>query len=323
MNDKLMELFESIKTYIDAKFASVKLPKDGKDGIDGIDGKDGISVSKEEIEELIAKEVQAITVPTPENGKDGKDGIDGKDGESVSLEEIEELIVSKVQAITVPTPENGKDGKDGKDGIDGKSVDIEELRALIIKEVSDIEIPEPIKGEKGEDGKDGKDGKDAVEINILDQLDEEKTYPFGVYASYNGGIIKSYRLTDPLKDRDDFQKCGWQIIVNGIASVQVKHLDDNSFSLEMVQTRGIVKEQFTLPIMVYKGVWEEAVYGKNESVTWGGSVWISETDNNRTKPGEEKSLWKLAVKKGRDGRDGLRGEKGDRGAQGKDGKNLN
>ncbi len=51
------------------------------------------------------------------------------------------------------------------------------------------------------------------------------------------------------------------------------------------------------------GIWTQSqTYPKGAGVTYGGSFWISQIDDNRSKPGKGNG-WRLSVKKGRDGND--------------------
>jgi hypothetical protein len=52
--------------------------------------------------------------------------------------------------------------------------------------------------------------------------------------------------------------------------------------------------------MEYKGVWKDQPYFKDDTVTYGGSLWVAMKDNPRGKPSTANSDWKLAVKKGND-----------------------
>lgn len=56
---------------------------------------------------------------------------------------------------------------------------------------------------------------------------------------------------------------------------------------------------FTLPTMIYRGVWSDAVYQKGDTVTYQGSLFVALEDTSQ-KPGT--SDWQLAAKRGRDGR---------------------
>jgi len=267
--------------------------KDGKDGVDGKDGKDG----KDGIDGKDGKDgengLNGKDGADGKDGKDGKDGVDGKDGKDGI---------------------NGEDGEDGKDGIDGAE------GAQGEKGIDGLDGKEGLQGEKGLDGKNGEDGKDALQIEILDVIDETKSYPRNTYAHHKGGLIRSYRATDPIYE--EIEKSGWHVIVNGIDSIEIVSLDDNMFELSIKTTKKTINKSVEIPVMVYKGVWKEGTYTKNETTTYAGSLWVCTVKETQTKPSESESDWKLAVKKGRDGRDGLKGEKGERGAEGRAGKDL-
>lgn len=81
------------------------------------------------------------------------------------------------------------------------------------------------------------------------------------------------------------------------AFVTQRELDMRSaFLLEEIAS---LKE--LLEARTYQGVWDEKkAYAKENSVSFGGSVWIARADTTK-KPGEHES-WQLAVKRGRDGR---------------------
>ena len=71
-------------------------------------------------------------------------------------------------------------------------------------------------------------------------------------------------------------------------------------------TRGdLVKEfAFTMPVVIDRGVWIEGRdkgYQKGDGVTWAGSFWISQKDDNADKP-DGGDGWRLSVKRGRDGK---------------------
>lgn len=72
----------------------------------------------------------------------------------------------------------------------------------------------------------------------------------------------------------------------------------------LVWEKGDVIKEARLPVPIYRGVWKDGTYHKGDTVTWGGSTWIAESDPSG-KPDAPDSGWRLSVKKGRDGRDGL------------------
>ncbi|MCE8052282.1 hypothetical protein HOP61_13305 [Halomonas daqingensis] len=167
-----------------------------------------------------------------------------------------------------------------------KDVDISSLvEAEVEKRLASI--PAPING---------RDGRDALQIEILPAIDTEKSYPRGTYAKHGGGLWRAYQSTTGLH--------GWECIVDGVKSVEIEQTDTKAFTIKTLMSSGEEQAQvFTLPVTVYKGTYVESEsYTKGDLVTWGGSVWHSEIEENTTKPGAGEE-WKLAVKKGQNGRD--------------------
>jgi hypothetical protein len=248
----------------------------GKDGQDGISGKDGL------------------------NGKDGVDGINGKDGS------------------------DGLNGKDGAPGLNGKDFDPVEMHAAIVKAVG--ALPKPKDGESVHPDtvavmvreavdkyastirvpQDGAPGRDALDLDIVDEIEEGRSYAFGTFAKYRGGVVKAMRHTDPIED--GFDKSGWQIVVDGLDSFEVVQGDDlRTFTLRFAKTSGVIQSKsFDLPVVIDRGVFKQGeTYKTGDAVTWGGSVHIAQCETTAT-PGtiEAGKDWRLAVKRGRDGKDG-------------------
>jgi len=88
----------------------------------------------------------------------------------------------------------GKDGIDGRDGRDGKD------------------------GRHGDDGPEGQPGRDAIDIEILPGIDDDKTYMRGTWAQHRGGLVRAVRNTDKVSGKSDIVSCGWVAVVNGIAA---------------------------------------------------------------------------------------------------------
>jgi hypothetical protein len=62
-------------------------------------------------------------------------------------------------------------------------------------------------------------------------------------------------------------------------------------------------QKFEMPIQVYKGVHRDGdEYEAHDTVTWGGSQWVSTKAENTDKPGAS-DAWTLVVKAGRPGKD--------------------
>lgn len=219
-----------------------------------------------------------------------KQGEPGKDGESVSVDDVRPIVDELVKAAVseIPAP---KDGKDGADGEAGKSVSVDDVLPFIDQKIEErvakIELPEK--------GKDGDDGRDAAAINILPEIDFNKSYPRGTYASHNGGMWCSHSKT--VNER------GWDCIVNGIADIDIKLDSDRQVSVVHTDSRGVKTEKtFSIPSMVYRGVWRDGdSYEKGDTVTWAGSLWHCD-ENTKEKPGtvKDSKSWTLAAKKGRD-----------------------
>jgi hypothetical protein len=72
----------------------------------------------------------------------------------------------------------------------------------------------------------------------------------------------------------------------------------------------------TTKVAAYRGVWADGeVYTLGDFVTWGGSLWHSNSAEVKSKPGDGED-WTLAVKRGRDGKDGKNGDPGPIGKSG-------
>ena len=241
------------------------------------------------------------------HGKDGKDGEPGPAGPAGPIGE---------------RGQDGINGKDGRDGIDGKEGPAGPPGLIGPSGMPGERGEKGLDGQDGRDGRDGEPGRDALQIEVLDGIDNERRYQRGTYAHWKGGIIRSTRVTDPIVN-DDIFKSGWHVVVNGIADITIEQNDMRSWSMKMLRTDGVyVEKYFKTPNLLYKGIWKpENNYETGDTVTREGSTWICLQDSPG-KPGDENSGWQLSVKKGRDGKDGLRGEKGERGAEGRAGKDL-
>lgn len=230
-----------------------------------------------------------------ERGERGERGLDGAPGERGERGEVG------------PPGEAGEPGPQGERGMVGAAGERGE------------------KGDVGADGRDGDPGRDAPHVDVLDGIDQTRRYQRGTWASYRGGIIRSFRATDPLCDDAVLEKAGWQTVLRGIDAADiVLGADLRTVTLSLSFTDGLaVQKSITVPAIIDRGVWQERGYEPGDGVTWGGSFHIAQ---RATQPGEKPSddsgAWRLSVKKGRDGRDGLRGEKGERGAEGRAGQDL-
>jgi hypothetical protein len=247
-----------------------------------------------------------------ERGEKGDTGDVGERGEKGDTGDVGERGLSGERGEKGNAGEQGERGLPGERGEKGDTGD----RGL----QGERGIPGE-RGEKGIDGADGAPGRDALEIQIVAQLDATKSYPRGTFASHNGGLIRAYRKTDPMGD--DIEQAGWSVIVDGMRSVEVVQTGERTVSVCVAKTAGAaVVNDFRFPIPLYRGVFKAgSAHQEGDLVTSGGSLWMAVKDAPNGKPDEQATDWRLVVKRGRDGKDGapgVRGEKGDVGARGRD-----
>jgi len=233
-----------------------------------------------------------------------------------------------------PPPERGEPGPAGEKGDrgdPGPSAEVDHVRvaALLLEDVRARDVlrgPTGDAGPRGEKGEPGADGRDALAVEVLDVLDVRRSYPRGTFASFRGGLVRSFRATDPLELLGDepIERSGWAVIVNGVAELQLDVAEDGrSVTLRTAHTDGKARAvSVALPTMVYRGVWREGEYAVGDTVTWDGSLWVARTATTAKPQGAADSGWQLAAKRGRDGRDGARGERGEKGADGRAGRDL-
>lgn len=206
-----------------------------------------------------------------------------RDGKGVTPEDVQPMIQDLVRKAVaeIPTP---KDGKDFDPSI---------LKQLVELAVSDAVSAMPA----AEPGKNGADGRDALALEILPFIDEEKSYPRGSYATHNGGLWRAYEKTHGIR--------GWECLVDGVAGIDIQQSEQRSFTLTVNRTSGASEtKSFDVPVMIYQGVFKSGQeYLPGDTVTWGGSLWHCD-EQTQDKPGEAGSKgWTLAAKRGRDGRD--------------------
>ncbi|HFZ1016572.1 TPA: phage gp6-like head-tail connector protein [Klebsiella oxytoca] len=242
------------------------------------------------------------------------------EAQTAELPDISRMVSDAVSAIELPAPKEFPDinqlVNDAVTGAvkqitesiripeDGKSVTVEELRPLV-EEVVSASLPEPVDIEKlAEDvaanipsPEPGCDGKDALSIELEPFIDEKKSYPRGTYATHNGGLWRSHEKTHGMR--------GWECIVDGVSSVDIKQDNQRTFSISLERASGAVEvKSFDVPVTIYRDVFKAGTeYQPGDTVTWGGSMWHC-NEPTTDKPGETGSKgWTLAVKKGRDLRD--------------------
>lgn len=286
--------------------------------------KDGTSVTVDDVAPLIASEVAkaVAALPTP------KDGVNGKDGESVSADAVHAMVKDAVAAevAKMPLPRDGKDAdpaviraevikvigdvpmpKDGRDGKDGESIPLDVIVSMVKDAVAEevAQIPP---------AKDGKDGIGVTGALISREGDLVFTFTNGETKSI-GAVVgaKGDPGRDGVNGKDGADGLGFD-------DIDVQHDGERTFAIKFLRgERTKNAGDFTIPCVIYRGVWEEGrSYAKGDAVTWGGSQWVAK-EVTTAKPGDSapaSRAWQLAVKAGRDGKQGLQGPAGPQGAKG-------
>jgi len=208
-----------------------------------------------------------------ERGEKGADGINGRDG---APGERGEKGADGINGRDGAPGERGEKGADGINGRDGANVDVKQVSELIAKALElatpDIVtraaalIPTPANGRDGRDGTAGAPGRPG-----------EK----GIDGQNGRDGVDGFGFDDMSFEHDGLRA--------GVLRFQ----------------RGDRIKEFTLrtPALIDCGVWRAGVsLEKGDGVTYAGSYWISQKDNNTDTPGNDSGAWRLAVKKGRDGK---------------------
>lgn len=157
------------------------------------------------------------------------------------------------------------------------------------------------------DGKPGADGRDALQLEVLPAIDEQKSYTRGTYAKHAGGLWRSFEQTSGMR--------GWECIVDGIADVVISPSEEDPrvVGVEVKRASGASDAVvIAVPAMVYKGVFKSESgdgYAIGDTVTWAGSLWHCNVTGTKALPGDRSADWTLAVKKGRDGREVVKTER--------------
>ena len=298
--------FDDLKTKLNSKFedfaikyneeAETAIQLYAKEKVDNL----GESLTLKLTEEF-AEFQKTIVIPEPKLEK-------GDKGDSITLDDVAPIIAeiekrlseqfeTKVADIEKAHKENLKamsdsfseflvsKAEEAKEIYVQSSTALEKAVSFQFEEFSkSIVLPVPEKATNG---------KDALQLEILPCIDLEKSYHRGIYAKHNNGLWRSYETTSKLR--------GWECIVNGVNSVEVKSENERNFTIEITNSSGepLVKE-FSLPVMIYRNVYKEkGKYETGDVVTYAGSTWHSNVDENISKPGTNLD-WTLTVKKGRD-----------------------
>lgn len=291
---RVMSRIEEVASSLDELRTVVRSLPPPERGATGARGEDGHTPTIDELRDLITP-----LIPAPVAGPPGPRGESGVDGQSPSDDHLLKLI-----RPLIPSPIPGDPGRPGEPGVrgaDGRTPTIDELRDLIVPL-----IPAPIPGERGVDGlagangRDGVDGRDALQLEILPDIDTSKSYCRGSYARHAGGLWRAFESTHGMR--------GWECLVDGIADETESVLDGGrTIVRRTVYSSGRTFERtINMAVVLDRGVYKHDVpYKPGDAVTWAGSIWIAQRRDDAIpygKPGTPDSGWRLAVKAGRDAR---------------------
>lgn len=236
----------------------------------------------ERLKAIIAPLIEAL--PLPKNGK----SVTAEDVRPLLDELVAAALAEAVKSLPVPT-----------DGVDGTSVTIEDVAPLIETALAKAAaaMPVPVNGKDGRDGingKDGRDGLDAVTPILKDGL---------LLFTMSDGTIKEVGRVCGADGKDgDSGRDGIDGL--GFDDMSADYDGERGIVLRFVRGERIKEFAFSMPVVIDRGVWlegREGGYAKGDGVTWGGSFWISQKDDNDDKPDGGEG-WRLSVKRGRDGK---------------------
>ena len=211
---------------------------------------------------------------------------------------------------TIPRPRDG----DGKDGVSPEPAAIVELiRPEIEKEIAlgFAALPPSKDGTDGQDGQDGQPGergdpgRDALEIDVVKGISNERSYARGTWASFDGSLWVATRQTIPLAEKSSDN--GWRCVVAGLGGMDVV-FDFEARSLQFACKIGdkTIAKAIEIPILLDRGVYKESIeYRGGDVVSHDGSAWVVRGEPTRELPGTSKA-WRLIARRGRDGRDAER-----------------
>jgi len=264
------ELEALVKRLVDAAVAHFEVPKDGK------------SVTVEEVAPLVASEVAKAVAAIPP-------AKDGDPGRSVDLDALEEAIVHQVHKAVAEIPKPR----------DGVSVTVQDVAPVIAQEVSKAvaAIPQP---------------KDP--IGMLGALIDREGH---LVLTLSDGSIKNLGLVvgrdvemAAVTKRIQEELSTWPKPKDGVDGLgfddlSVLHDGERGFSVTFRRGEHIKEFPFTIPCVLYLGVYSEGkTYQVGDSVTFGGHLFIARAET-ALKPDftpAATKVWTLSAKAGRDGR---------------------
>lgn len=158
------------------------------------------------------------------------------------------------------------------------------VRDAVAEQLKSVRLPQ-----------DGKPGRDALDLEIVESIEQGKSYPAGTFALHDGGTVLATRDTDPLDG--DLAAAGWKVTQDGIKDVVREDCDDERITRVVVRStsgRRFVVDCVTASGMVDQGVHRPGMkYRAGDCVTFDESYWTARRDTAKSPPGED---WRLILK---------------------------
>jgi len=220
--------------------------------------------------------------------------------------ELRAELADQIKAL--PPSASGEKGDPGPPGRNAPT--LEELGPVVEREVANMApailerlvraLPPAPPGEKGDPGPRGHDGPTLEEIGGTVTTEVARVAPTLlreiVDALPHAEPGKPGKKGDPGPRGDPGR--------DGIGLPEVRAAVSEIISKELPELVkvGVAAAMAALPILLYKGVWQEdQTYEPGNTATWAGSLWHC-NESTRDKPGTS-GAWTLIVKRGRDGKD--------------------
>jgi hypothetical protein len=218
---------------------------------------------------IVARVLEQLPPPQP-----------GEPGKGVEPEFVQALVDAAVSKMIAELPQP----KDGE-SVHPDTVALM-VRDQVAKALADVRLPQ-----------DGKPGRDALDLEINDGIDTDKSYPPGTFALHDGGTVLAMRDTDPLETAASLEDACWKVTQDGIAEVVREECDDERMTRVVV--RSTSGKRFTVDCVTASGVKDQGVhrpgmkYRAGDAVTFDESYWIARRDTTKSPPGED---WRLILK---------------------------
>lgn len=268
------------------------VPKDGKDG-DSADMNALFVHIEEEVGKRFSPALEAVEARIAEKEADVSVALSAikeikppvfdppKDGKDADMERVAEIIRQAVDEAR----EEIRASLQSEFAVKSKALD--EALAAAARAVPVFDPP-----------KDGEPGRDALDLDVMLSIDEERRYRRGSYATHKGGLWKTIRTSEGMD--------GWECIVDGLDAVEIEMTGDREITVKTRLSSGReVAKSFAVPVVLDRGVFKDGTaYKTGDGVTWAGSFWIAQRDTSE-KPDASNSGFRLAVKRGRDGKESM------------------